>query len=246
MELAIVSFVAGALTVAAPCILPLLPIIIGGTVASQHKSHYAQAWYRPLVIVGSLAASVVIFTLLLKATTVLLGVPQMVWSAISGGIVLLFGLHLLFPVVWEKLALATGLYNKSNAWLSGTGKHKGIAGDILLGAALGPVFNSCSPTYALIVAAILPASFTQGIVYLCFYSAGLAATMLVVATAGQTVVNKLGWLSNPNGLFRRIIGVLFILVGVAVIFGLDRILQAYILDQGWYDPILKIERLLGV
>lgn len=242
MELAILSFVAGILTAAAPCILPLLPVIVGGTVTVPGASNDRQAWYRPLVIVGSLAASVVLFTLLLKATTILLGIPQAVWNVVAGGIVLLFGINLLFPVVWEKFMLASGLYNKSNQWLGASYQHKGLTRDVLLGASLGPVFSSCSPTYALIVAAVLPASFSQGLLYLSCYALGLAAVLLIIALAGQSVVRKLGWLSNPNGWFRRTIGLLFIIVGIAVISGLDRDFQAFVLEHGWYDPIMKLEQ----
>lgn len=246
MELAILSFIAGVLTVAAPCILPLLPVIIGGTITTEDKPASRKAWFRPLVIVGSLAGSIILFTLLLKATTAFLGIPQMVWNIIAGGIVLLFGFNLLFPVWWEKLMLITGLYRKSNQLLGASYKQKGLSRDILLGAALGPVFSSCSPTYALIVAAVLPASFAQGFVYLVFYALGLAAILLVIATTGQSAVRKLGWLSNPNGWFRRTIGILFIIVGVAVMLGLDRTFQAFVLEQGWYDPIMKLEQRLNI
>src|SRR6266550_4362545 len=89
MELFIVSFVAGVLTVLAPCILPLLPIIIGGSTLQQKD------YRKPIIITASLALSVVVFTLLLKASTVLLMIPPYVWQILSGGIVLLFGLSLL-------------------------------------------------------------------------------------------------------------------------------------------------------
>jgi len=246
MELAVLSFVAGVLTAAAPCILPLLPVIIGGTATAQNTASGRQMWFRPLLIVGSLAASIVVFTLLLKATTALLGVPQALWNVISGVIVLFFGLNLLLPAAWEKFMLVTGLYNKSNKLLGASYKQKGLARDMLLGAALGPVFSSCSPTYALIVAAILPVSFAQGVIYLSLYAAGLAAILLIIAVAGQTIVRNLGWLSNPRGWFRRITGVLFVVVGVAVIFGLDRSFQAFVLEQGWYDPIMKLEQSLNI
>lgn len=247
MELAILAFIAGVLTVVAPCILPLLPVIIGGTAVAEDKPvAKGQTWYRPIVIVGSLAASIVLFTLLLKATTALLGIPHTVWNVIAGGIVLLFGLNLLFPIVWEKLMLASGLYLKSSRLLGASYRQTGLARDVLLGAALGPVFSSCSPTYALIVAAVLPVSFSQGVVYLACYAIGLAAILLLIAVAGQSIVRKLGWLSNPKGWFRRTIGVLFILVGVAVIFSLDREFQAFVLERGWYDPIMRLEQRLNL
>lgn len=240
MHLFIVSFFAGVLTVAAPCILPLLPVIVGGSITTGKDS---RRWWRPLVVTGSLAASVVLFTLLLKATTSLLGVPQIVWNIISGVIVLLFGINLLFPQIWEWVALKSGLYGQTNRLLQqSTHAGTGVGKDILLGASLGPVFSSCSPTYALIVAVVLPQSFIQGISYLIAYALGLASVLLLVAIVGQSLVKKMGWLSNPTGVFRKIIGVIFIIVGLAVLTGADRSFQAYVLEQGWYDPIMKIEQ----
>jgi cytochrome c-type biogenesis protein len=237
METLIVSFIAGAFTVAAPCILPLLPVIVGGTAVAGGKNQ----WFRPLVITGSLAVSVIAFSLLLKATTALLGVPQSVWNVISGGIVLLFGVNLLFPSAWEKLSLKSGLYAASNKLSTVPYAHTGLARDILLGASLGPIFSSCSPTYALIIAVILPQSFAAGFANLTAYALGLASVLLLIAVAGQSVTQKLGWAANPRGGFKKALGVIFIAVGTAVIFGFDKAVQAFVLEQGWYDPIQKIE-----
>ncbi len=241
MHLLVLSFAAGVLTVAAPCILPLLPVIVGGTVLPGQKKQ-SHDWARPYIITASLAMSVLLFSLLLKASTAFLGVPQMVWNSISGGIVLLFGLNLLFPQAWEIIALKTGIYGKSNQLMQVSGSKKGVLKDVLLGASLGPVFSSCSPTYALIVAVILPRSFTEGLTYLVAYALGLASVLLLIAVAGQSITSRLGWLSDPSGWFRRVIGVLFVVVGVSVLFGWDRKFQAFVLDRGWYDPIMKIEQ----
>ena len=138
----------------------------------------------------------------------------------------------------------TKLNLKTNSLLSSSYKKQGLARDILMGAALGPVFSSCSPTYALIVAVILPLSFAKGIAYLIAYALGLASILLVIGLAGQIIVSKMGWLSNPKNFLHKIVGGLFIVVGLSVIFGLDRDLQTYVLDQGWYDPIMKIEESL--
>jgi len=239
VETLVVSFVAGALTVAAPCILPLLPVIVGGTVVAGGKQE--KQWFRPLVIAGSLAVSVIVFSLLLKATTALLGVPQAVWSIISGGIVVLFGINLLLPALWEKLSLKSGLYAASNKLSSLPYSHTGLARDVLLGASLGPIFSSCSPTYALIIAVILPQSFAEGFANLTAYAIGLAAVLLLIGLAGQSVTKKLGWAANPHGRFKKALGLVFIIVGLAVMFGIDKAAQAYILEQGWYDPIQKLE-----
>jgi cytochrome c-type biogenesis protein len=133
---------------------------------------------------------------------------------------------------------------KSNKLLGAAHRKGGWGGAVLIGAALGPVFSSCSPTYALIVATVLPVSFAQGLSYLAAYAIGMSATLLLIAYLGQAFVSKLRWLSNPNGWFRRAVGVLFITVGVAVIFGLDRKLQAFVLERGWYDPVGNLEKRL--
>lgn len=243
LSLLLVSFVAGVLTVAAPCVLPLLPVIIGGSMvrSDADAAVAARQWYRPVVIAVSLAASVIVFTLLLKATTALLGVPQFVWQLIAGGILVIFGLTLVFPQLWERVMAVTGMQNRANAALGRSYRRGGIGGDILLGAALGPTFSSCSPTYALILVTVLPVSFAEGIIYIVVYAIGLAVTLLLVAFLGQAFARKLGWLSNPSGWLRRTVGILLIVVGLAVILGLDKQFQAFVLGQGWYEPIRLFE-----
>lgn len=242
--LLLLSFVAGILTVAAPCVLPLLPVIIGGSVVrtSTDSSVAERQWFRPVVIAMSLAVSVIVFTLALKGTTALLGIPQIVWQIIAGVILIAFGLTLVFPHAWERIMTATGLQNRANAALDKSYRRGGVVGDILLGAALGPTFSSCSPTYALILATVLPVSFAEGVIYIVAYALGLALALLLVAFLGQAFARRLGWLSNPAGWLRRTVGVLLIAVGIAVVIGLDKQFQAFVLEQGWYDPIEQFER----
>ena len=238
-----VSLAAGVLTVAAPCVLPLLPVIVGGSIVADGADSRRARW-RPYVIAGSLAVSVIAFTLLLKATTALLGVPTQVWQIISGVIVILLGINLLFPALWESLSTRLGLGNRSNKVLASSVQRQSVWGDVLTGAALGPVFSSCSPTYALIVATVLPVSFAEGLLYVTLYAIGLAVPLLLIALAGRTAARRLGWLADPRGWFRRSMGVLFIIVGIVVIIGADKALQTLILDLGWYDPIADLEGVL--
>ena len=184
------------------------------------------------------------FFLAIKSNYRVAGVPTMIWVSISGGIVLLFGINLLFPVLWEKAMIATGMATFTSRLMGKTQGKQGVKKDILLGAALGPVFNSCSPTYALIVAVVLPASFALGVGYLIAYSIGLGVILLLIAIFGRLLVNKMKWMSNPRGIFQKVIGVLFILVGLFILFGLDKKVQAYVLESGWYDPIISIEESL--
>ena len=239
----LLSLVAGVLTVAAPCVLPLLPVIVGGAMVKGGDERRAR--WRPYVIAASLAISVVVFTLLLKATTALLGVPPQVWQVVSGVIIILLGVDLVFPALWDRLSSALRLQSRSGELLDRSVSRQSFLGDILTGAALGPVFSSCSPTYALILVTVLPVSFAEGLLYVVAYAVGLAAMLLLVALLGRSLVRRLGWLAKPDGWFRRTIGIIFVLVGIAIIVGFDKQLQTWILDAGWYDPIAGLEELLG-
>ncbi|MBI4080015.1 redoxin family protein [Candidatus Kaiserbacteria bacterium] len=238
MLLLLISFVAGVLTALAPCVLPLLPVIVGGSLAGGSRR-------RAYTICISLGVSIIAFTLLLKATTILLGVPQYVWQWISGGILLAFGITMVFPQLWDALPLINSLSRGSNALLAVGYRKNSIAGDALMGAALGPVFASCSPTYFVILATVLPASFLMGLADLLAYALGLSGFLLVIALAGQKLVDRLGVTIEPGGWFRRGIGALFILVGVLVATGTMQRIEVWLLDQGLFDITGIEQRLLG-
>ncbi len=238
MALLLISFVAGVLTVLAPCILPLLPVVIGGAAAD------AKNFRKPMVIIGSLAASVVIFTLLLKATTAFIAVPPQFWTYFSGGILLVLGIFLLFPELWERLPINAYINRKSQIALATGNKKQSVWGDVIMGAALGPVFSTCSPTYFVILATVLPASFAVGIVYLIAYTVGLSLMLLLIALLGQRIVGRLDAAADPRGWVKRGVGVLIIAVGIGIMFGLDKKLEAALLDAGLFDITVVEQHLL--
>jgi len=240
MPVIILAFIAGVLTVLAPCILPILPIILGSSVDTL-PSKRTGGRRQIFIIIISLAISIVVFSLLLKATTSLIGIPVVVWQIISGIIISLVGLSILVPRLWGKISAETGLFEASNKLLGKGFRHGGNGGAIITGFALGPVFNSCSPTYALIVAVILPSSFIEGLVYLVAYTTGLCLILLLIALLGQRIISKLSWLSNPKGWAHKTVGIIFIVIGVSILFGFDKKAQIFILEQGWYNPVSGIE-----
>ena len=225
MTFLLLAFFAGVLTVLAPCILPLLPVIIGTSAGARSK-------WTPYLVIGSLSASILVFTYLLKASTLLIEIPQSFWAYFSGTILLFIGLTYAFPGLWERLPGPSRLSQRGNAVI-GSGYTKGsVWGDVTIGAALGPVFSSCSPTYFLILAAVLPASFLLGTVYLLAYTAGLAVILLCIAWLGQRFVKNIAWAANPKGWFKRGLGLVFILIGVAILTGLDKDFEAWVLSSG--------------
>ena len=229
------ALVAGVLTTLAPCVLPLLPVIVGGSLGGGDRSR-AEQTRRAVVVAASLGLSVAAFTLVLKGTTALIGVPPGVWRWLSGGLLIVLGTVMVVPVLWERASAALALSSRSHAALHGARRRDGVLGQVLTGAALGPVFSSCSPLYAYVVVTVLPARFGYGLALLAAYCLGLAGTLLVVALAGQGVIRRLGWAADPRGRLQRALGVVFVLVGVAVGLGWDRELQAWVLEHSPVAP----------
>jgi cytochrome c biogenesis protein CcdA/thiol-disulfide isomerase/thioredoxin len=221
------AFFAGIITVFAPCVFALLPVIIGGSMSGD-----VQDKRRPFIISISLAISLIVFTLLLKVTTLFINIPPAVITATSGIIIVLLGFALLFPNFYDKIIIALNLQARSQQLLSKGGTKNGaIIGAIITGAALGPVFSSCSPVYGYILATVLPVNFGAAMAYILAYVLGLSGMLLLVGFLGQKFVRKLKWASNPRGWFTRIVAILFVIVGLLIITGYDKKFQTFVADH---------------
>jgi cytochrome c-type biogenesis protein len=104
--------------------------------------------------------------------------------------------------------------------------------------ALGPVFSSCSPTYALILAIVLPAWFVFGFMALVSYTLWLAAILFAIAIFGQKLVKKLKGVSDPNSIFKKVLWVIFVLVWLSIITGYDKKMESAILDAGFLNTTI--------
>lgn len=230
-----ISFLAGVLTVLAPCILPLLPIIIGGSVAGGSK-------VRAYTVIGALIASVIIFTLLVKVSSVFLNVSPDTWKYVSGIILGILGLTMVFPKLWESLPFVGSMSVSSNKLLGAGMQKKSFIGDVIMGAALGPVFSTCSPTYFVILATVLPSNFLLGLVYLMAYSVGLGLALLAISLFGQKLADRLAVTSDSRGGFKKSIGVIFLLVSLLIVSGYDKKLQVFVSTHVF--DITKLEQKL--
>jgi cytochrome c-type biogenesis protein len=250
------ALLAGVLTTLAPCVLPLLPVIVGGSMAgaiteertgrtadgsggtttTTRAGTRSVAVRRALVITISLGLSILVFTLALKATTALIGIPPEAWQWVSGGILIALGLVGALPDLWERLSARLALQSRSARGLGSARQRDGFVGEALTGAALGPVFTSCSPLYGYVIVTVLPAEPVRGLVLLGAYIMGLCATLLLIALLGQGVVGRFGWAADSHGWFRRSLGVVFIVVGVLVATGWMRAIETWLVVNAPFAP----------
>lgn len=239
MLLLLISFIAGILTILAPCVLSVLPIVIGGSLTGD-----ARQKLRPYIIGLSLMLSIIVFTLLLKVSTALINLPPEALNWLSGVLLIGLGIATVWPQLWEKLMICLNFEAASQRFLARSQRQKGIyTGAILIGIALGPVFASCSPTYAFILASVLPKSFLAGLIYLIVYALGLALALLVVSLAGRKFIRRYAWTVDTRSFFRRFLGVLFIVIGIAVITGFEIKAETWLANRLPFDES-KVEQVL--
>jgi hypothetical protein len=67
-----------------------------------------------------------VFSILLKATTLFINVPNDVWKIISGSILVVIGIITVFPNIWKKYVQKSHIDEKTNAFFQEAGQKKGI------------------------------------------------------------------------------------------------------------------------
>lgn len=139
-----VAFLGGFLTIAAPCILTVLPIILGSTIGHQNK-------WRPLAIVIGLTVSFTGFALLFTYITNLFGLTSNTLRIIALVLLAIFGLVMIFPAPFEKLLnelqrIWYKIFPKKQLSPSPTNeqKKKGVFNGFLVGMSLGLVWAPCA------------------------------------------------------------------------------------------------------
>lgn len=223
MWLLALSFFAWILTIIAPCVLPILPVILWWSVINWHKS-------RPWIIILSFAISVLVFTLALQFLVDQFGLQVSTLSQISAWILILMWLLFLFPWVWQQIMEKTGLEQATNSmsWNS----QSGLLGDITTGVILWPLFNTCSPTFLILVSNILPESFARGLINILVYIIGLSLMLALILYWGRAAIKKLKRFANPHGIFKKVLAVLLILVWVAIMFKFDKQIEIFLIQNG--------------
>jgi cytochrome c biogenesis protein CcdA/thiol-disulfide isomerase/thioredoxin len=210
------AVLAGILTIAAPCILPMLPILLGASVGQQSRQ-------RPLFIVMGFIVTFAAASLLLSAIIQSLHLSPNLIRDIAIGLLAVFGIFLIWPKPFELLTTKlSGVINKA-----GQTKSQGNWGGLLLGLTLGLVWTPCAGP---ILGSILTLIATQGstskaAILIIAYALGAGIPMLIIAYGSQYITTKVRWLAGYSTRLQQIFGVLILLLAVAMFFQYDVLIE---------------------
>ena len=219
MLLLVVAFVGGLLTVLSPCVLPVLPVLLSGTVGGRG---------RPLGTVVGFVGSFVLFTLFLSTVVSALHLsPDLLrWAATA--LLLVFGLTLMVPALhvgFERLTVRLQPRRTSAS-------NEGFGGGLLLGATLGLIWTPCvGPVLGSVITLALSNQITAFAAAVTLaYALGVALPMLAVMLGGQRL-SRLPALSRNLERLQQVFGGVLVLFAVSMVFGLDRAVQTYIVER---------------
>ncbi|CAN7145619.1 cytochrome c biogenesis CcdA family protein [Acidovorax sp. Leaf78] len=218
---------AGMLTVGAPCVLPMLPVVLGASVAGGPAQRT-----RPLFIALGFALSFAAVALLFSSFTQVLGVSPEGLRRFAAVMLLVFGVLTVWPRPFQWLSQYAGgvLHRMGSVGSVGMGSSGGNWGGLLLGLSLGAVWTPCAgPVLASILTLI--ATEPPGVgtaVLLLAYSTGAALPMLAIAYGGQAAANQVRRLSRHAYCVQQVVGVVVIAVALAMLLEIDGQVTAWL------------------
>jgi cytochrome c-type biogenesis protein len=217
----LLAFAAGALTIAAPCVLPMLPIILGASAGQSDR-------LRPVLIILGFAAVFSATAFLFGLFPTVLGLsPESVRQAAAFSL-LLFGLLMIWPHPFEIAAAHLNVL-LGRAHLAWSGRP-GRTGAFLLGASLGAVWVPCAgPVLGSILTLIASADrLNHAALLLTCYTAGAALPMLLIAYGGQYFSTQLKHAVRYTRVLQQGFGIATILVAAATYNEYDAIITAWL------------------
>lgn len=219
------ALLADILTIAAPCTLPMLPILLGASIG--RAGHL-----RPTMIALGLVVSFSAAALLLGAITRLFDFDPNVLREAASILLLGFGLLMLWPAPFEWLSI------RLNGWLAlgnvGGRQHDGALGGLVLGTTLGLVWTPCAGP---VLGSILTLVATQknaawAGTLLIAYAIGAAIPMLAIAYGGQAATTRVRSLARISPRLQQGFGIVVIAFAVAAYFQYDTLIVAWL--TGFY------------
>lgn len=213
------AFLSGIVTILSPCILPVLPIVLTGSIGGKSK---------PFGVVTGFIASFSFFTLALSALVQTLDIPVNTLRIVAVVIIVTFGLTMVIPqlhLVFDRLV--SRLLGSR-----GSSQKSGFSGGFLTGASLGLIWTPCvGPIMASVITLAISQQVDGGAVLIIIaYSLGTAIPMFAVMVGGRKLLVRFPRLSAKGIGIQRIFGVIMIIAGLMIGVGADRRFQSFVLE----------------
>jgi cytochrome c-type biogenesis protein len=175
----VLALLAGIVTIAAPCALPMLPILLGASVGQTGR-------VRPAMIAAGFVMSFSATALALTAITRTFDFDPNSLRTAATVLLLGFGLLMIWPKPFEWLSIRlSGLIGSASS--GGIASNQGNLGGFVLGTTLGLVWTPCGSILTVIATSTDTA---WASVLLVVYAIGAAIPMLAIAYGGQAVTTR--------------------------------------------------------
>lgn len=220
----VLALVAGMLSVLSPCVLPILPIVLGAA-ASERK-------WGPVALATGLSISFVAIGLFVATIGYAIGLDADLFRYVAAVLIVAIGLVLMLPGFQAQLAVATGpIANWTDARFGGI--RNGASGQFWVGVLLGAVWSPCvGPTLG--AASLLAAQGRDlGQVGIIMFAFGLGATLPLLALGLLSREAMLRWrhrLALASSGAKAGLGALFVAIGALVLTGLDKLVETALVD----------------
>jgi cytochrome c biogenesis protein CcdA len=219
------AFLAGVLSILNPCVLPILPAVLGGA-ASEHR-------LGPLALAGGLTLSFTLIGLFVATVGFAAGLDAEVFRAVAAVLLIAVGAVLVLPALQVRLAVAAGPAVNAVEQRLAAVSTGGIGGQFALGLILGAIWVPCvGPTLG--AASVLAARGDDiGTVALTMLAFGLGAALplaLLGAVSREVLLGWRGHLARAGKGLRAVLGAALILVGALILSGADKRLEATLVE----------------
>ncbi|NNM66939.1 MAG: cytochrome c biogenesis protein CcdA [Spirochaetales bacterium] len=221
--LIVFAFLAGVVTILSPCVLPILPVILSGSIGAGKL--------RPWGIIVGFIVSFTVFTLTLSAIVQAFHVSADVLRWVAAGLIFVFGVVMVVPQL-KDLFLMAATRLTSRATQTPRKKTGGFWSGVVLGFSLGLVWTPCvGPIMASVITLALSQTVDLGAVLITLsYTTGTSLPLLLIVLGGRGLLNRFPSLTKNTGKIQRVFGVLMILTAVALFTGADRMIQTWLLE----------------
>jgi cytochrome c biogenesis protein CcdA len=222
----VLAFAAGVLSILSPCVLPILPIVLGAA-ASEHR-------WGPAALAAGLAVSFAVIGLFVATIGYSIGLDADRLRYVAAALMIALGIVLLVPRFQTQLALAgTPLANWSDRHFGGSPKS-GISGQVTVGLLLGAAWSPCvGPTLG--AASLLAAQGRDlGEVGATMLAFGLGAALPLAALGSLSREAVLRWrtrLVSGGARAKAAFAIILLAIGVLVLSGFDKRVETLLVDQ---------------